>query len=359
MRLCIVHVGMPKTGSTALQAALMRARAGLSEAGILVPEPVAAGDREGERPHSHRAVLHAFDGRAGLADRARILDDLAAALADPRHHTAILTYEGFVQAPPQRAVPAELAKFLAERGFAMRPVCFVRDTLAHLNSYYCHEISWLRTADRFPVYLAGALTTGRLDPTRLIPPWIAAAGAGSAVVPFTDATLADGIVASFLRAAGLDAGLAGTIKAAVRRNERPGPLTVEVLRRLASRGGKLRFGQRTREAVRHVTARAAELGWDETGFQGGSPALAALVRERLGAGRDRFAEEIWKKPWEEVFAPPDDVVANEVEPSRLAPESREEIERLVAETLRTVPGSRIAGLADRVARAAKRRKAAE
>ena len=109
-------------------------------------------------------------------------------------------------------------------------------------------------------------------------------------------------VAALLTAA--DAGLA--------ENRSPGPIAVEVLRRLHAGGGRRLLGARAREASRFVEDAARARGLDREGFRGVSPALHAQAAARWGAGNDALAMQVWAIPWRDRVADDAPPPVNEV-----------------------------------------------
>lgn len=126
----IVHIGMAKTGSTAIQYALFEARERLRAQGIAY----AATDRERDLDERHLKHGHlctvAWKGQAGDIDRERA--DVLAQLAEPGVHTLVISSEG-LSGPGRRA--AEFFKPLAAV-HDVHAVCYLRRQDLFIESYF-------------------------------------------------------------------------------------------------------------------------------------------------------------------------------------------------------------------------------
>ena len=73
MRRGIIHIGMPRTGSTSLQAVLTNLRPQLGALGLLYPELAPPGSPEGADVN-HQPLGEALDGRRPARERAASLE---------------------------------------------------------------------------------------------------------------------------------------------------------------------------------------------------------------------------------------------------------------------------------------------
>jgi len=298
MRRAIVHIGTPRTGTTSLQHVLTRLRPALAEAGVLYPDLTPA---SATAPHlSHQHLGEALDGRRPRQERAELLDSLAAQLRATPCGVVLLSYEGLCQAPPLLGVPRTLAALFAAAGFAMETVMTVKPQAAYLNSLYTWRTQFLREGRTFPAFAAAWMGGARLDLHRMAAPWRAASGGRCAVVPVRDRRDGRPLVERVLAEAGLldrAAPLLTGADAGLTENRSPGPVAVEVLRRLHAGGARRMLGARSREASRFVEAAARMRGLDAAGFQGVSPALHAWAVARWAAANERLATQAWGTPW--------------------------------------------------------------
>ncbi len=298
MRRAIVHIGTPRTGTTTLQHILTRLRPALAGAGVLYPDLTPA---SATAPHlSHQHLGEALDGRRPRRERAELLDGLAAQLRATPCDAVLLSYEGLCQAPPLLGVPRTLAALFAAAGFAMETVVTVKPQAAYLNSLYTWRTQFLREGRTFPAFAAAWMGSARLDLDRMAAPWRAACGGRCAVVPVRDRWDGRPLVERVLAEAGLldrAAPLLTGADAGLAENRSPGPVAVEVLRRLHAGGARRMLGARSREASRFVEAAARTRGLDGTGFQGVSPALHARAAAHWAAANERLAMQAWGRPW--------------------------------------------------------------
>jgi len=124
VRRAIVHIGTPRTATSALQFFLARRRRALAEVGILYPElaPAAGAEPRG----NHKALGEALDGRRPRRERAALFAALDEALATTTADTVILSYEGLCQIGWPRRPWRALGDAFASRGFAMEILLTVK-----------------------------------------------------------------------------------------------------------------------------------------------------------------------------------------------------------------------------------------
>ena len=357
MRRAIVHIGTPRTGTTSLQHVLTRLRPALADAGVLYPDLTPS---TAAVPHlSHQYLGEALDGRRPRRDRVELLQDLAAQLRATPCDTVILSYEGLCQASPILGIPRRLAALFAAQGFQMEVVMTVKPQAAYLNSLYTWRTQFLREGRTFPTFAAAWLGSPRLDLDRMAAPWRAACAGRCTVVPVRDRRSPRPLLERLLVEIGLldratplltsaDTGLA--------ENRSPGPIAVEVLRRLHRGGARAALGARSREASRFVEAAARARGLDGAGFQGVSARLHAQAIARWAGSNAHLAVQAWGSGWQDRMA--DDAPSPVNDVAALPPDAAVEAEvaGLVRETskrftirLRTGQTVWVAGLADAAA----------
>ncbi|MEJ1158760.1 hypothetical protein [Prosthecomicrobium sp. N25] len=332
MKRLVVHIGNPKTGSTSLQNWLAQHRDRLAEAGFAVPVINPRMDATG-----HRGLALALEGAADRDAAENLVGRLEATLASTPCDTVLVTAERLQGADPRARVPDRIAGIAARHGFRPLVIAFVRPQPAYLNSFYAHDVRRLFTPLRFRPWVERAMTDRRYDYDRHYRQWTDRPDMDFVPVPFTGAELAVGLERRFLMAAGLSDRLEmlADLPSATSANEAPGPLTVEVYRRIAARSGRSRIGEAYPDARRVIQAETDRLGWNRSRFSGLDPDLAARIEARFEAGNRAFAERHWGRSWSEVFArdrirPPS---RNEVDPETLDPRYGAEIEDLAESIL--------------------------
>jgi hypothetical protein len=195
----IVHIGMAKTGSTAIQYALFEARERLRALGIAY----AATDRERDVDERHLKHGHlcavAWKGQAGDIERARA--DVLAQLAEPGVHTLVISSEG-LSGPGRRA--AEFFKPLAAM-HDVHAVCYLRRQDLFIESYF-NQIVKRDRDEAYPrdiVAFAGSPSIRRRMQYHVMLGRWREAGIRVSVFDHAQAVAGGNLVAHFAAAAGL------------------------------------------------------------------------------------------------------------------------------------------------------------
>jgi hypothetical protein len=290
----IVHVGLAKAGSTALQAALAGARGGaLAASGAAYP-----------------AI-----GGGGVKDQ-RPLPAAIAARPDPEARRAVLAALGTARESGARTVvlsgetlheedPARLRALLEESAFAgarLEAVAVVRDAATWLNSRYAFRAVLFRERGGFAPAAGAAIRRGEADPLARLGRWMGAPVDALAAVPLRARDDPRGIAVRAAEAMGLDLAAAGSGDGP--RNAAPDPRTVEAAIRLCARGLAGADRRTARIARARLEKAAAANGWRER-FCGLDSALAAGIAARTDAAFDAFARRVWGRPWDAVYDVPD------------------------------------------------------
>lgn len=319
-RLAILHAGMPKTGSSALQSFLARNDAALLGHGILY-----AGTGRSPRGRiEHGDLMRAITGRV-IYDRTDDLPEaLDAELARVPHEVLILSSE-YLFGPLYFSPLPQVPDFLASRGYRLHGVMYLRDQPEFLNSTYSQMAKTAREARGFGAFLDERLSkagdgTGEgrsLRLSRLRDPALGAWGTHD-FRPYDAGLRARGIEPDFLgaveavaRAHGLARGFtaeaAARFERGARLNETCGPVQVDVGRRIA----RALAGRFPRKAYFPVTigvekllaAAVARAGLDEPAYAGMAAEDYDRIRAELGPENEDFARATWGRGWAEVFPP--------------------------------------------------------
>jgi hypothetical protein len=323
MKLCIIHAGQPKTGTTALQAALSASDGWLLRNGILYPT---LGRPPGQRRQHGNLVREISDvrrQRAGGSLLPAFLDEIARV----PHEVLLLSAEFLFRIMffSDRAAVQEL---LRAQGYAIETLTFLRDQPDFLNSAYAQYMRNARDPLSFDEFIASRSAPvnaeGQLEPLyygRLTDPVHTAWGRHS-FLPYTAAVRAGGIQHAFLAAVepvlarhGFGGWLvppeALAAAAGTRRNVSDGPVTIAAARRIARRltrsyhFSELRdLSRGTAVILRRVVAAA---GIAETPYCALTPERHARIRAIFRDSNAAFAATFWGRPWEEVFPARDPV----------------------------------------------------
>jgi hypothetical protein len=329
-RRAIVHVGMPRTGTTTIQRVLFRHRVELARAGVLYPDLT---PRSAAAPHlSHQHLGEALDRRRPRAERAELLARLSAQLTASEADVVVLSYEGLVLAPRGLGLARLLADHLARHGFAMEVLVTVKPAAEWLNSTYTWRTQFLREWRPFRDYLRADLGDRRLDLSAMVEPWRSACDGRVRAVPARDARDARCLPLRVLDAMDLAARAGPLLDEAdlgLVENRSPGPVAVEAARRLAGAGARRVAGAAARDVTRAIEAEAARRGLDAEPFRGLDPALRRRVAERWARGQERFAATVWGEVWSARVAEGAAEPANEIAAMAAPGEAARHVEEIV------------------------------
>lgn len=337
MRRAILHIGTPRTGTTSLQHILVRHRAALAARGVLYPELT---PRSAAQPHlSHQYLGEALDGRRPAAEREELLRALEAQLAASQADVVILSYEGLCQIPAFRAAPRRLGRLLARQGFAPEILMTLKPQAELINSTYTWRSQFLRETRRFEPFLRAQLASPWLRYDRMLRPWMAMAGGRARAVGLRDPRDAAPLLQRVVAELGLADRLRGLFQpedGALTENRSPGPVAVEVSRRLRAQGAHLLLRGRVREATRRIEQLAREAGLDAAPFHGLRPELQTRVEAHFAAANAALARTLWGQDWgaRMAAAPPRPV--NDLGEGP-APQAVTELQARIAEEFALVP----------------------
>jgi hypothetical protein len=246
-----------------------------------------------------------------------------------------LSYEGLCLIPPAFGTARLLGEVFARHGMAMEIVFTVKPQAEYLNSTYTWRMQFLREARLFPAFLRAHLGGREFDYARLVAPWSAAASGRLRVIPVRDATSAQPLVARILDRFALGDRLAAVIGGddfALVENRSPGPLAVEICRRLRAGGAALALGPDARSATRFVEQAARETCCDSEPFTGHDDTLRAHVDARWGDANERFAARVWGTGWADRVAPAPPRAPNEIGRQPPSPQTEAAIDDILRRT---------------------------
>jgi hypothetical protein len=297
MRRAIVHIGTPRTGTTSLQRILFSRRDQLQSAGILYPDLTPASAAE---PHlSHQHLGEALAGRRPARDRRELLERLDTLLRATACDTLILSYEALCLIPPSFGAPGTLGSLFARHGVTMETVMTVKPQVEYLNSSYTWRMQFLRESRMFPDFLRAELGARAFDYGRLLAPWREASRGRATIVPVRDAGDERPLVARVFAAFGLEERVSGALERAdlgLVENRSPGPLAIEICRRLRASGAAPPPGTAARDVTRAVEREARARG-DGAAFIGYDEDSRARLEARWREANERFAETAWATGW--------------------------------------------------------------
>lgn len=336
-RRAIVHIGMPRTGSTTFQHILAHARDGLEKAGILYPDltPRSAS----ATPHiSHQHFGETLDGRRPRHERGELLRRLSDRLTHSGCDIVIVSYEDFFEQLPRLQVPRVLNGFFARHGFTAEALVVVKPQSEFLNSIYTLRTLLMRERLGFAHFTKGYVRSGRFAYDQRIQPWMDGFSGRLQALPVRDTRFPKTpLVPRMLAALGIEDRVVPLMaQKDVRRveNRSPGPVAVEVSRRLRAMRTHARLRVRPREMMRVVQQLTRERGYDQERFNGIWPELRAELAERYRETNDRFARSVWTAGWDDIVAPEQARPVNELVPGLIDGKTERAITEIIDQASR-------------------------
>lgn len=296
MRL-VLHVGLPKTGSTHLQAQVFEHREALGALGVGVPATATKGHR---RPPYNlaRELLGdpAFDPALGTWQE---LSEELARMTDP---IAFLSCEGFAHGIQEEVHLARLVELAETAGRSLTILAVVREPIAWLNSTYQQNVRDFAVTDSFDAFRAACLDGGFLDFEAHFASVLAHPAIDLVALSFDRFRRAPPLE-SLARVLGLDpAGVSGLPAVEGRENVSVGPRTVALARLLGAALQGLAPGfssadPRYRPIRRHFRERTEAAGWNDEPYWGWDEEGTRQAMQTVGPALERFSQAVWSEPW--------------------------------------------------------------
>jgi hypothetical protein len=294
-RVCYIHIGPHKTGTSAIQWFLKEHRAELLKQGYFVPE---SGNLHG----GHHPLVRKLCGQELPRHHRWAAAKFVEALADTLCEAVIISSEALEELLKKREYANAFFNRIRELNLEPNLVVFPRNQPQLINSRYVEVVKGFRRSEPFEAFVSGEIHHSSFRYSDLI---TLAKGFDAKLVPrpFTGQRIVEGVVADFLQAIGLDPSrFEGT---EIRRNQTAGPFTVSVARdvsHLINNSGRRLTDVQARRCKRKLTLYLQEKGLADTGYCGLSNALARQIEKDWQRDNDVFAQQVWQKPWKEVFA---------------------------------------------------------
>jgi hypothetical protein len=290
-RICYIHVGPHKTGTTSIQWFLQENSAELLKNGYFVPES-----------ETRRGAHHALcEGLAGLdvgEHREPLVARSIAAIAETPARAIIISSEALEGLFRNRQNTKAFFNRIQELNLQPKLILFPRNQPQWINSSYASTVKSFR---RFDSFEPGAFGFARSSDARFSR-WIQLAethGVELIARPFSRETLHRGVIPEFLQSIGITS--SQFRDHAVRRNEAVGPFTVSVAREVLRSIGKRLTWLQAKKCKVELAEYLRQNKCTDSGYCGLSTALARHLEEELRSDNDVFAQEIWGKSWADVF----------------------------------------------------------
>ena len=293
-RICYIHIGPHKTGTSSIQTFLKENRAELLKYGYFVP---ASETFVG----AHHPLVRQLCGEPLPERKERAALRSLRQLRETPAEAVIISSEALATLLRDGDTAKAFFSRIGELNLQPKLVIFPRNQPQWLNSRYTQEAKSCFVSSPFASYVQSAVVRLNL---RYSPYLEVADTYGVEVIarPFTAETIATGVVPTFLEAVGMDA--SRFQKTDVRSNELVGPFTVAagrgIARALTGAGKQLKWRQATR-CKSHLAAYLQRTALTDSGYCGLTTALTRQVEQQCQADNDAFAQRAWGAPWKERF----------------------------------------------------------
>ncbi|HEU0220771.1 MAG TPA: hypothetical protein VFR34_00980, partial [Paracoccaceae bacterium] len=147
-KLCILHSGMPKTGSSALQRYLARNAGKLRRHGILY----ARAGRGMFRGVEHGDLMRSISERPLYANTGHLPAELDRELRRTAHDVLLISSE-YLYSPLYFNRNQKIQTFFRERGYEIHSVLYIRDQPDFVNSAYAQMVKTLHEPGSFEHFL--------------------------------------------------------------------------------------------------------------------------------------------------------------------------------------------------------------
>jgi len=291
-RICYVHVGPHKTGTSSIQWFLQENGAELLKHGYFVPES------ETKRGAHHTLA----EGLAGLEvgkHREPLVARSIAAMAETPAQAIIISSEALEGLFRNRQNTKAFFNRIQELNLQPKLILFPRNQPQWINSSYASTVKSFRRSDSFESCAFGFAQS----PDARFWRWIELAethGAELIARPFSKETLRRGVIPEFLQSIGITS--SQFRDRGVRRNEAVGPFTVSVAREVLRSIGKEMTWLQAKRCKVELAQYLHENRLTDSGYCGLSTTLARHVEEELRSDNDMFARQVWGNSWADVFA---------------------------------------------------------
>jgi hypothetical protein len=296
-RICYIHAGPHKTGTTSIQWFLQENRAELLTHGVFVPES--------ETKHgAHHAIVKKLCGQELGGHRESSAVKAIQAIVETPSKAIVISSEALEGIPRSGDHARIFFNRIRELNLEPKLVLFPRNQSQWINSIYSSSVKTFRRSDAFQEFAAAAAAT-RYQNLKFST-WIELADAHDIELiarPFTKETIARGVVPEFLLA--VDISPSQFRDTEVRRNEGAGPFTVSIAREVMRSLGVVDNRLKWLQAMRCKAKLATYLGEKklaDTGYCGLSSTMARRIEGELQPDNDAFAQRAWGRRWAEIFA---------------------------------------------------------
>jgi hypothetical protein len=327
--ICTVHIGLHKTGSSTLQNMLAAEEPRLQGHGIYLPKAGRHGNAI-----AHHLLAWELNRRPGFKD-SRHFDALAGEIEN-RHFPAriLLSSENFSTHMHNPRIMGRLRKKIERLGYRLRIIAYVRPQETAVHSLYTQRLKMLKINDTFDAFWPKAIRGERFDYDERFAFLLSTEEVDLRIFPFGRATVEKSICRQFLSAIDIPAEALGDFSEPPPANVSPDPKTIaaalaiglELERRHVSLN---QVNLESASQIMRIMGR--ELEGSEGRFNALTPELAASIREHFRRSNARFANRVFGRSWDDVFAADiaDTAAPNVFDPARAPLEERRAFDKVV------------------------------
>ena len=303
-RICFLHIGPHKTGTTSIQTAMYVNAKRLAEIGVYYPT-VSEGPGRINRNHTPLARARAL--RADDLNTAPYWSELGAKIAT-LPGSIVLSSEHFADVLRDEAKYRKVVDFLHGHGFRVVVVAYVRDQPAWLNSWYTQDQRNFMSRRSFGDFVEHAFEHGLVDPQAFLRRFIDDERVEVRVVSF-DLAVKEGLVGSFLTAIGAPETF--TLREPKAFNLNLGIKGVYAAQEIMSRVGfRVRSMSTYPQLYEHFKGLLKVRDWSTSAYIGATPEDERRIRERYAQSNDEFARRWLGTDWA-TACPPRELVQRE------------------------------------------------
>jgi hypothetical protein len=298
-RICYLHIGPHKTGTTSIQSALFANAARLAST-LGVHYPTLPADKDPKRQRrSHTPLSRGSNFRFDSLEDAPHWQALSAKI--PATGSIVLSSEHFAEILRHPDRYAKAMAFLRARGFRVVAIAYVRDQPAWLNSWYTQDQRNFMSQSTFEQFRDHALKVGLVDPNAFLKRFIDDPEVEVRVVAFERA-IRQGLARSFFDVIGAPA----SFEVAEPRPSNPNIgikgmyAAQEIMRRVDIRIRSLPNYSDLYESFRTLMQGR---NWESESYVGVSPEDEAVIRARYAQSNDAFAQRWFGGDWATICPP--------------------------------------------------------
>lgn len=297
-RICFLHIGPHKTGTTSIQNALFSNAEKLAEIGVFYPVLTDKSPGRVRRNHTPLARMRVM--RSPDFNKAPYWADLGKQIASVPG-SIVISSEHFADVLRDEPKYRKTVDFFHGHGFRIVVVAYLRDQPAWLNSWYTQDQRNFMSQRSFGEFLDDALETGLVDPWAILRRFIDDERIEVRVVSF-DKAVKQGLAKSFLRAVGAPEDF--TLPEPKASNPNIGVKGIysaqEIMRRI---GFRVRSMASYPKLYERFKALIKQRDWESEAYIGATPEQEARIRDRYAASNEEFAQQWFGESWASACPP--------------------------------------------------------